>query len=260
VSYRSWLKDVTHINDIDPFAATLKYDHDDHEKMDDARTNKLIEYFRRPIPSAVQNQQFFNGRMHDAQFISLQYDRKTAKVTLNDLDAETLVNDTNNVLGLNHPKIVIPVDLVFHDVRFCNTLRPDLKDSLRYDNIASALPETADFHLNFIGDWFWETEQRVQWVGNVYAQNGPSHKLDSNIYILIDCATATAIDRRLPALKNIYGPNIVPLWNDYLNRVDFPESPSYYPQYVGGFYDYFERRLPAHGLTWEDLRPKNLNP
>lgn len=260
MSYRSWLKDVTHINDIDPWQTSLNGCHDDYEKMEDTRWDRLFEYWKRPLPVDPEFRRFFNSSLHDSQFLELKRIKNKVIISINDLDAETLVNDTNDVLDIPHPQIPIPIDLVFTDVDYCTSLRAGPNLTLRYDNIATAIPTDGEFHLNFLRDWFFEQENRLQWIANVHSWRVPSKKLDHSIYILIDCASATAIDRRLPALKKIYGPNIVPLWNDYLNRIDFTENIPHYPQFVGGFYDYFERRLPAHGLTWEDLRPPSLSP
>lgn len=255
MSYRSWLKDVTHVSQIDPWFTTLDGCHDDYEKMDIARWDKLVEYWKHPLPVDPEFHKFFNSRLHDSQFFNLTRSKNQVTVTINDLDAELLVLEICDVLELQHPQVPIPIDLVFHDVAYCTTLRSDPTHTLRYDNVATALPKDKDFHMTFIRGWFFQQQDRLQWVAQVHSWRVPSKKLDCSIYILIDCASATATDRRLPALKKLFGPNIVPLWNDYLNRIDFPETPPYYPQYAGGFYDYLERRLPAHNLTWEALRP-----
>lgn len=256
MSYRTWLKDVNHLNDIAPWESTLDACHKDWEKMDDVRDSKLFSYWRKPLSEKVQNQGFFNSSMHDSQFIGLSHQKNKAVITLNDLDAETLINDVCRINNLEHPGVVIPIDFVFQDVVYCTSLRHDLNFKLRYDNIATVKPDNSNFQLNFKRDWFFEQDGRLQFVCEIFSWNA-RQKLSDSIYILIDCSTANAVDRRLPVLKRLFGPNIVPLWNDYLDRIDFPTEPIYYPQYVGGFIDYFNRRLPVHGLTWNDLKFQN---
>jgi len=254
VSYQSWLKDVTHINDIDPWHTTLRGHHKDWGKMYDERCEKLSGNRREPLHIDPQFSQFFNSRLHDSQLYNFTRTKNSVVVSINEYAAQVLAWDTQDALDLPSLSTPFLIDLVFHDVQYTTSVRPDFNGTLRYDNIATALPNDSEFHMTFIRDWFFQSHSRLQWVARIRADHKPSKKLDSNIYVLIDCATATAIDRRLPALKKIYGPNIVRLWNDYLNRIDFTENIPNYPHFVGGFYDYFERRLPAHGLTWEDLR------
>ncbi|MFM9872408.1 MAG: hypothetical protein ACKVQS_02955 [Fimbriimonadaceae bacterium] len=254
MSYRSWLKDVTHVNDIDPWHTSLDGFNDDFEKMNEARWEKLLEYWKRPLPIDPQYHRFFNSRLHDSQFYDFKRTQNKVVVSVNAIDADILAFEISDVHDIPQPKGSFLIDLTFHEVNYCTTLRSTPSLSLRYDNIATALPADADFHMTFKRDWFFNQNQNLQWVAQIMAWRSPTKKLDSYIYILVDCKKVSVIDRRLPALKKIFGPNIIPLWNDYLNRIDFPESPAYYPQFVGGFYDYFERRLPAHGLTWEDLR------
>jgi hypothetical protein len=256
MSYRTWLKDVTHLNDIAPWETTLDILHPEEEKMEAVRLQKFWSHLEHHCPVDDESKKYFCSKLHDSQFLGISTQKSTITVSINDIAAEVAVYDIYKYLLIERPHIPIPVDVIFEDTVYFTSLRYDPTFKLIYDNIASLKPCLRQFEMNFLYDWFFEEGGRIQWVAQVNSGK-VGRKLSYPIFILIDCARAKAVDRRLPALKKLFGPNIVPLWNDYLNHVDFPEPFSDYPVHTGGFIDYFSRRLPVHGLTWNDLKFQN---
>lgn len=80
-----------------------------------SRWNDLRET---PLPTSVQNGEFFKSRLLDSDVLGIRYDAGTLKLTLQSDDAETFASALQDVVSLARIRRVWPIDLTMHEVSF----------------------------------------------------------------------------------------------------------------------------------------------
>lgn len=208
---KSWLAEAKSIHDLGSWYYLPKpgvYD----EKQDMRKEAKWLEQLRKPLPVEPQYVKFFGSRMHDSWVMGIERSPDVLRVRLDNCEADMYAFNLAGVLDMEPVPSQWPVDLLLHDPRYVRGVRHDPQGNLRFaewENIRSCEPQKGD---QFLHDWFFEQDGRLQWIADIWSWEQGRGKLSTSMWLLVDCARATAEDYRSPAIKRAYGPGGLTLW------------------------------------------------
>jgi hypothetical protein len=213
VSYRSWLQDVKHVQDLGSHCRGLV---DDYILHDDERfiENDLrwLELSKRELPIHEEFRPFFGSRMHDAYVLGAERENELFSLKLNCRIAEGFVYCMEVWLGLDLPEIVFPVSLVCHDVKYVRWARHNKRGYFTHARPNWDAANRSSHTL--LRDWFEEQDDRVYWI-SMLSCPGYDEVFGSNLFAMVDCKTVSAVDGRVNAVKAAFGDELSGLWSVY---------------------------------------------
>lgn len=253
MSTRSWLAKAKSVHDLGGHFYLPKAG----ETWEDARgaraDDKWLERSRRSLPAAVEKPDYFGSRMHDSWVLGVRRSDAALRVTLDRDWTDAFAGSLASVLGVEPVDARWPVDLVLHEPTYVRAARYDPRGALRYADPCGFAAEERQGGDQFLYDWFFEEGGRLQWVADLWAYREPRQRLSTSVYLMVDCARASAEDRCADALATAYGPPAGRLYGDAVGggageRIDFNVWD------VALTEAYLRRRIAAHGLTRADFR------
>jgi len=214
---RSWLAKAKSVHDLGGFEYIVKPGQTWDEARDDLATEKWLKKLRQPIPVAEKFLPFFGSRMHDSWVISIDCSPDTVRLSLDCINTDIFVLDLVAEVGIERVPSRWPVDLVLHEPVFMRTARYAPNGALRFEDyrsLGSPEPQKGDA---FLHDWFFEEDDRIQWVAEIYSRRQQTHKLSSSVFLMVDCRRVSAVDHRADAIEKAYGPSARIVWNEVLH-------------------------------------------
>lgn len=250
---RSWLAKADSIHDLGGHFYLPK----PGETWDDAREEraeaKWLDRLKRPLPAGVESSKYFGSRMHDSWIMGVRRTDDALRVTLDRIWTYAFARSMARVLEIEPVDARWPVDLVLHDPTCVRAARYDPRGTLRYADPYGFAAGERRGRDQFLYDWFFEEDGRLQWIADLWVPREPRQRLSASVYLMVDCARAGAEDRSAQALAGIYGVPAGRLYEDAVGdgggeRIDFDvwESPT--------TEDYIRRRMAAHGFAKADFR------
>lgn len=167
-----------------------------------------------PRPPAVKNPEYFGNATFDSDILELEFAPDFVRVTVDLDDAYAFANALAFQLGLQFPPRTFPVDLFMHDPSLVRAVAHDdhgVLDDVEVSN------RTAGGVLS--NEWFFAHGDRLGWVVDTFGLDG----FPGFTHLLIDCASASARDRRPETLVEIFGPAVIPLWQEARQSFRHPE-------------------------------------
>jgi hypothetical protein len=247
MSYRTWLTKARSVHDIGGEFYAPK----GGEPWDDARDQRASEkwqrHARQPVPVEEAFRTCFGGWMHDSTVLGIERLGSRFRVRLNSIKACDFASYLAQVIGADPVDRRYRVDLILHDVSYVRAARHDRLGHLRF----------ADWERlsgsEFLGDWFFEQDGRLQWIAQIYDRLPRGSALSDDVFLMVDCARATADDRSAEALVDAYGAPAARLYRDALagrddRPIDFDVFSSSKTE------DYIRRRMAVHHLTPSNFR------
>ncbi len=108
-------------------------------------------------------------------------------------------------------------------------------------------------NLEFLYDGFFERDGRLQWIAQFWDHQPYLPESDRSLYLMVDCAGATADDHCAEVFARLYGTPAADLYQDAIGEVD--DRPVDFNVFDGHRKTvvYIRRRIAARGLTHEDF-------
>jgi hypothetical protein len=245
---RSWLAKAKSIHDIGGMFYAPKAGEPWDLERDARAEEKWGKLTRRPLPVEEAFARYYGSRMHDSTVMGIDRDKGRLRIRLDSIDARDFARILARVLDVPEVETLYPVDLLLHDPQHVRAARAGISGELRFTKWESLED------VEFLYDWFFEQDGRLQWIAQLYAFLGHDTALSPDVYLLVDAARVTAEDRCPAAFARAYSAPAARLYEDALagrddRPIDFNVFDS--PQTE----EYILRRMGAHGLTFADFTP-----
>ena len=201
MAYRSWLKDVTRLDDLAKFLHFFPNNHRewDRENALDEKMYVHIETSLIPVDPGLEMN--FQGYLHDGYVFGVERIRDTVTISIGNSQVEQLSSIVNEEMMVNRDVGYSPVRLVFEGVNYTNAVRPDPEGWLKWDDW-----ENWDSECDcFVRCWFHQQDGKIQWVGHFHKIGKGRMKQNWSLFILIDCDRITAKPESERALRNRFG-------------------------------------------------------
>ena len=254
---RSWLAEAKSLHDLgDHFylpKAGTEWDDTRAERAED----KWLERLRRPFPQSVANPEFFGSRMHDSGVIGIERRKGVLRVRLDSIAASDFARILEDALDGPPAEGPWPVDLLLHDPTYVRAARADLRGGLRFDDLLREQGVQSGRNMprmSFLYDWFHEQNGRLQWIAQLWPHREHRASRSEDLYLMVDCAQATADDRCPEAFGRAYGPQGRKLYEEARANAFVPDEP-FNLWNEAGLARSLPTRLAAHGLTRGDFSP-----
>ena len=249
---RSWLAKAKTIHDLGPHYTTPLGHEPWEEKREKLFDAKWRAWLKRPLPVEPAFQPYFGSKMHDSQILGIEREERVLRVRLDSINADIFAIGLADVLEVPRVDARWPVDLLLADPIYVRAARYDAKGALRYADPYEVLAGNWQTGDRFLYDWFFEEDDRLQWIAELQAFRRGQDALSDNKMLMVDCSRATALDRRRSTLEAAFGLAAGTLWQEALDGVDVGDAP-YGPWSVPTMESFLMRRMAAHGLTREDF-------
>ena len=211
----SWLAKAKSIHDLGGYFVVQKPGRYDEEK-DLRAERKWRQKWEEPIPVAPEFRVFYGSRMHDSWVMGIERKPDVLGVRLDCINADIFALNLVAVRDIERLPSQWPVDLLLHDPRYVRAARHDPEGNLRFIDWKAIHSEAPQEGTNFLYDWFFQQEGRLQWIAHLWDWRDSTHKLSNSALLMVDCARATAVDHRANAIERAYGPGARLLWEDAL--------------------------------------------
>lgn len=251
---RSWLAKAKSIHDLGGHFYVNDATRPWNDRRDELAMRKWDAHWNKPVPVDEKDKPYYNSAMHDATVLGIERQGSILRIRLDAIDASDFSHYLADVLEVPAVKAIWPIDLVLHDVTYVRAAREEKKGGLRFVDWERIGKTKGGSEPEFLYDWFFEQEGRLQWIAQLWPH--PEHRIvgPNDVFLMVDCARATAEDRCTAAFAQAYGAGAALLYADARagiddNPIDFNVFDS--PQTE----DYIRRRMAAHGLTREEMRP-----
>jgi len=252
MAYTSWLAEVKDVRAIggDFFRWTA------NEALDDKRSELADERWRRnfdrPLPVAYPDRLFYGASMHDSWVLGIERGKNVLRVRLNSIQARDFMAILAAELDLPRVEGPWPVDLLLHDPVYVRAARSDRTGGLRFEDPHRLGEGNGLTDAEFLYDWFWEQDGRLQWVAQLYTGDRWRAALSNEVFLMVDCAQASAADLCPGAMERAYGAAARMLYEEARANGENAEEP-FNLWNERGLEDSLAERLTAHGLTREDF-------
>ena len=225
----------------------LPYDREEHGRA----ARSWLERSQAPLPSTVQNAEYFNNGMADLQILGLEIGPQQVRVTVDLDDAQGFANALDGVLGRQPARGAWPVDLLMDGVTAVRMVEHDSQGTLRDVAVPSQATRDPRGVGSLVNEWFFAHGERLGWVAETYGL--ASTGAEPTVHLLVDCARASVVDRRLERLVGAFGPAVVPLWQDALADLVVDGQPRAFWT-LDEVAEYLVTKLAAQGLTRTDFK------
>ena len=243
---RSWLAQVSDVREIGGMFYAPKTRGPLSEKKEDARAEERWDAARnRPVPQNVATPEFFGSHMHDSGVIGIEREKGVLRVRLNSIVAEDFSCILSRALDVPPANGPWPVDLLLHDPTYVRAARADARGALRFEDphrlgggYLDEPPRPSGGEgaggegrgdrrtpAEFLYDWFYEQDGRLQWIAQLYTFDRHRAALSNEVYLMVDCAQATAEDRCPEAFERAYGPRGRTLYEEARANAFVPDEP-----------------------------------
>lgn len=270
MAYRSWLKDVKSIHDLGEHCHSLNFRKPEDEARGDKYDQKWLQRLRADIPVKPEDKFAFGTRMHDSWVEWAKRDQNQLKIRVNNDFAQHFVQQICQMLGIHvstflntkyrqdidlaqqGPDLVTPVDLVFEDVCYVNSVRYGPGGTLRWAEWRNLGRRERTYEADaFLYDWFFQQGGRIQWICEIWNPTS-SNALSSSQFLLVDCSLARAEDGRSKAIGDVFPQAVTDIWNDLLSGEDLDPNRDPWNQVRECIQKSMERR----SLKLNDLMPE----
>ena len=171
-----------------------------------------LERSQASLPPSVANPEYFNDWMGDSTLLALEFAPTFVRLTVDLDDAQVFARELARILDIPRRWSPCPVDLVMHDPSFIRSITHDEAGNL-HDLDFESQSSTDERGIGvLLNEWFFQRDDGLGWVTQIYDWQPPG------IHLLVECTHASAIDRRLDALTESFGPAVVPLWLDAVSQ------------------------------------------
>ena len=271
---RSWLAKAESLHDLGDHFDLSRAGTRGNDRRNERAERNWLERLRKPLPVAVADPEFFGSRMHDSSVVGIERQKGVLRVRLDSIVARDFARILEDALDLPYAEGPWPVDLVLHDPTYVRAARTDSRGGLRFadpyrlgggylwdtfrtveppDPRIRTRPDAAGkTSAEFLYDWFHEGEGRFQWIAHLYTFDRHRGALSNEVYLMVDCARATAEDRCPEAFDRAYGPQGKRLYEEARANAFVPDEP-FNLWDERGLARSLPARLAAHGLTQRDV-------
>ncbi|MGV3616079.1 MAG: hypothetical protein ACO1SV_12155 [Fimbriimonas sp.] len=200
-----------------------------------------------PLSHLVEDREFFGNQMWDSSVYEIQLSPESVRLTLDHEDTRVFARVLCELLQAPRRPSPFPVDLIMHDPICVRAVAHDSKGKLFDVDLESRVSESGDPIGDMGNEWFYPHAEGLGWVVELYNVTPAPTILDFQVHLLVECARASAVDRRLHALVAAFGPPVALLWNETLAR--FHREGETRLAIENDIWDFLEARLAAHRLT-----------
>ena len=206
MSYRSWLKDVKHMQDLGPHVYSTNQDWETQEKRD----NIYNALSKNPVEGLQGIAQYFYGTFHDAYLLGFERAGREFYVTLGDLWLDEFLEQVANLAGVDIPEIQNHVLITFHDVVYQTTL------AARGDGVVQFYRyEKPSGHDYLYRDWFFRQDGRLQWVAEVDVYANGRGMMSVGPFIVVDCGSVSVHDERELRIREAVSAELAQMWSEF---------------------------------------------
>lgn len=158
---------------------------------------------------------------------------------------QSFIYELGVFLDLYLPDYPCEIILRCHGVNYQNWARHDPKGNLIWKR-PQIVPDRTSM---LIHDWFFEQENRLQWVVQIYSWCENSGITGySNLFLMVDCELVSVVDHTSQDIEAKYGPRVKFIWDQVWGQTEFTvwdQKP---------LFEFFERTMKEQGWTYESLR------
>ena len=248
---RSWLAKTKSIHDLGGHFYVPNSSRPWNDRRESLAERKWLAHFDKPLPVAEADRPYFGSRLHDSHVLGTERGDHL-RLRLDSINAGDFAWSLAAVLCVPRAEAVYPVDLVLHDAAYVRAAREEIGGGLGYvdwERLGMGADETG---VEFLYDWFFEQEGRLQWIAHLWVQHTHRTSRPNDVYLMVDCAKATADDRCPEAFAKRFGAPAAQLYRDAVLRID--DRPIDFNVFDSSETEnYIRRRMQAHGFTREDF-------
>ena len=206
MSYRSWLKDVKHMQDLGSHVYSTNQDWETQDKRD----QKYYALAENPVKGLEGIAQYFYGTFHDAYLLGFERADREFSIKLGDLWLDEFLEQVATLAGVEVPDIDSHVTLSFHDVVYQTTLAARADGIVRFYRYEK--PSSTDYLYR---DWFYRQDNRLQWIASldVYAEG--RGKMSVGPFIVVDCSSVTVRDEREIRIRAAVSTQLAQMWSEF---------------------------------------------
>lgn len=219
------------------------YSREEHARASEA----WLQLVDGPLPVRVENGAFFSNNMFDTSLLAIQRDTAHISLTVDEDDAFAFSNALRFFLDLPRTTNRYPVDLVMHGPSFVRTAIYDNHGFLQDVTIDWGASSEKNDLGTLTNEWFFDWGDHIGWVAETWGVDPVGENSSGTTYLLVDCARASACDRRLEVLQQEFGPAVRVLWEDAQRDLRKRDGARLF--WGEELYDYLPNRLVTHGLT-----------
>ncbi len=215
MAYRSWLEDVKKINDLGEFCHNVEWTEESAAQIDEFDQKWLARLMADDLPVDISSKDFFGSRMHDSYVQTFTATGSNLEITIHNDYAEEFVKAYFRALSIKGAMPVLHVQLIFEDVRYLAMCIQDESGELHKCEIPDTKVRAKPTHdIRFPYDWFHQVDGRIQWIAEIDATDVTVHTKARAYYahLLVDCARASAVDRRDSAIEKALGKECFEAW------------------------------------------------
>lgn len=221
MSYRSWLKDVKHMQDLGSHVYSTSQDWQTQEKRD----QKYYALRENPVAGLNGNEKHFYGVHRGARILGVTRTDRDFSISIEDWWLPSFLEDISALARVDVPEFSVPLTFRFHDVAYQTALaaRPDgVLRFFRYE-------KPSEYDLLY-RDWFCTQDGRLQWIASLDVFGKVKGKMTVGSFLVVDCKTLSVDDEREETLRGAASPIVVELWREYSSfqnvgaRADGPMS------------------------------------
>ncbi len=222
MSYRSWLKDVKHVCDLGQHLFQTRWKDPNYDKREDLRDDRWLAAIRQETPVAPEFKQYFGSRMHDSWVIGVHRTNDQIRIELDSIEGNVFCTQYGLWLDVEFPEPQMPVELYCNEVCYARWARHDKDGWLKYAEPTFRKIDPSRTQSDSFGyDFFHEQAGRIQWIAIFRAWPGWKGGLRSDLYLMADCGSVTAVDRRSQTLDLHFGSRVALLWREFFNQTEF---------------------------------------
>jgi hypothetical protein len=249
---RSWLAKAKSIHDLGGHFYVPNPSRPWNDQRDALAERKWLAHFDKPLPVEEDDRPYFGSRLHDSHVLGIERVGGYLRLRLDSMNARNFARNLAAVLEVSRVETVYPVDLVLHDAAYVRAAREEIGGGLGYvdwERLGMGADETG---VEFLYDWFFEQEGRLQWIAHLWVRHAHRTSRPNDVYLMVDCAKATADDRCPVAFAKQFGTPAALLYRDAVMGID--DRPIDFNVFDSSETEnYIRRRIEAHGFRREDF-------
>ncbi len=196
MAYRSWLKDVTKVEDLANFLHSMKWSDATDERIDRKEAKGYGLSLNRDLPVDEKSNKYFGCGLHDGGVIGIKHESNRVEIHIDNGWADDFADHFYKKHSIQPRSVSTSVWLKFEGVNYFNAARHDLGGWLKWSDW-KAWREINEYKTGadtIVSDWFYQQDGKLQWIGEFTKDQSNDSKLSGALYVLIDCERAYAVE------------------------------------------------------------------
>ena len=213
MAYRSWLKDVTKVEELANFLHSIKWSEATDDRIDRKEAKGYGLSLNRDLPVDEKSNKYFGSGLHDTAVASVKHDGDRVEIQIDNIWIEDFASYFYEKHSLQPNPVSTSVWLKFEGVNYVNAARYDLEGWLKWSDWKT-WRSTKNYRISdtLRRDWFTQQEGNIQWICGFHKYDPNASKLSGELFLMIDCDRAYAVEESDKNLRAKMGEPCFEAW------------------------------------------------